>query len=114
MRRLIGDDRWERLPPRTRTERRAEGRALVGELADLRERPAFDAGDIAVPVLAMCGSRGADHHRRAARELEGCSPKRDRSRLPAPVTSGRTPIPDEVAEAWLAHLGVDGLNVGRG
>ncbi len=114
MRRLIGDDRWERLPPRTRTERRAEGRALVGELADLRERPAFDVVDISVPVLAMCGSRGADHHRRAARELEEMLPEARSLEIPGARHFGPNTHPDEVAEAWLAHLNVDGFSVGRG
>ena len=35
MRRLIGDEKWERLPRRRRAARRAEGAAMVGELADL-------------------------------------------------------------------------------
>ena len=114
MRRLIGDDRWDRLPPRTRSERRAEGDALVGELADLRTRPAFEPADIAVPVLAMCGSRGADHHRRAARELEGMLHGARALEIPGARHFGPNTHPDEVAEAWLAHLGVEGLTVGRG
>ena len=114
MRRLIGDDRWERLPSRTRTERRAEGRALVEELADLRKHPAFNSGDIAVPVLAMCGSRGADHHRRAARELEAMLPGAKALEVAGARHFGPNTHPDEVAEAWLVHLGVDGLSVGRG
>lgn len=69
MRRLIGDDRWERLPERTRSERRAEGRVLVGELGTLRNNAPWAAAEIIAPVLALCGSRGADHHRRAAAHL---------------------------------------------
>ena len=34
MRRMIGDEVWERLPASTRDERRADGPALVGEFAD--------------------------------------------------------------------------------
>ena len=33
---MIGDARWDALPERTRATRRAEGAAMVGELADLR------------------------------------------------------------------------------
>ena len=66
MRRLIGDARWEHLPPATRAARRAEGPALVGELIDLREHPPWEAGSITVPVLPMFGERSLDHHRRSA------------------------------------------------
>ena len=114
MRRLIGDARWERLPPRTRAERRAEGRALVEELSDLRRRPAFDPADIAVPVLAMCGSRGADHHRRAARELEAVLPGSRAHEVPGARHFGPNTHPDAVAAAWLDHLGVEGLSVATG
>jgi pimeloyl-ACP methyl ester carboxylesterase len=69
MRRLIGDERWERLPERTRAERRAEGPVLVGELGTLRLAAPWQPEEVTVPVLALCGSRGADHHRRAAAHL---------------------------------------------
>ncbi len=69
MRRLIGDDRWARLPPTTRAARRAEGRAMVEELDELRSRPPWDAGAINVPVIAMRGSDGAEHHRRSTAHL---------------------------------------------
>lgn len=76
MRRLIGDERWERLSPSTRSARRAEGSAMVGELSALRQRPAWDADRIGCPVLALYGEHGAEHHRRAmthlADELPDC------------------------------------------
>jgi pimeloyl-ACP methyl ester carboxylesterase len=64
MRRLIGDQRWEELPERTRQDRRREGPAMVGELADLRLRPAWDPARITAPVLALWGELGAPHHRK--------------------------------------------------
>lgn len=70
MRRLIGDDRWARLPPATRDARRAEGPALVGELSDLREHEPWEPGRIAAPVLPLFGERSLEHHRRSA-ELMG-------------------------------------------
>jgi len=63
MRRIIGVERWEALPERTRTTRRAEGVALVEELADLREHQPWHADRIHVPVVVGCGTRGAAHHR---------------------------------------------------
>jgi pimeloyl-ACP methyl ester carboxylesterase len=64
MRRLIGDARWERLPPATRAARRAEGPALIGELTALAEREPWSPDRIATPVLPMRGERGLEHHLR--------------------------------------------------
>ncbi len=69
MRRLIGNERWEHLSPGTRHARRSEGPAMVGELVDLRARPAWDPARITVPVLAVHGGFGLAHHQRAMQEL---------------------------------------------
>jgi pimeloyl-ACP methyl ester carboxylesterase len=69
MRRLIGDDRWERLPPSTRRSRRREGAAMVGELLDLRARAPWTASAITVPVLAVHGELGQPYHRRGAESI---------------------------------------------
>jgi len=69
MRRLIGDERWSRLPARTRQARRAEGAAMVGELDDLRWQPAWEPKGITAPVVAMRGADGAAHHRRSTAHL---------------------------------------------
>jgi pimeloyl-ACP methyl ester carboxylesterase len=75
MRRMIGDERWERLPAATRRVRRAEGPALLADLRSMRRpEPPYDAGSIACPVVAGCGSRSAAHHRRAARTLAEAVP----------------------------------------
>jgi pimeloyl-ACP methyl ester carboxylesterase len=62
MRRLVGDDVWERLPPATRAARRLEGPALVGELAALAERAPWTPAGVRVPVLPMRGERAVPHH----------------------------------------------------
>lgn len=79
MRRMVGDQRWERLPRRTREARRAEGATLVAELAQLRPpHPApFELTAIRVPVLAAHGTEGADHHGEAARAVAGAVPGAD-------------------------------------
>lgn len=70
MRRMIGDERWERLPPSTRESRRAEGAALVNEMRFVRiDEPPFDLGAIDVPVLAAHGTASADRHQRSAQEV---------------------------------------------
>jgi len=75
LKRFIGDERWERLPQRTKNSRRREGRALVGELSDLRREPAYELSQIRVPVVSAVGSRAGEHVKRAAGLIaEACSP----------------------------------------
>lgn len=69
MRRMLGDERWERLPPSTRRARRDEGATLVAEMGHLRppNPPPFDLADVGRPVLTANGSDGAAHHAESAR-----------------------------------------------
>jgi pimeloyl-ACP methyl ester carboxylesterase len=71
MRRMIGDERWEALPERTRAQRRAEGPALVAELRSIRDgaAPPYDPSAITVPVVAAHGTTSRPHHTRTAEEL---------------------------------------------
>ena len=60
LRRLLGDELWERLPERTRVARRAEGHALVAEMVDLRSRSLAPRGRHragASPATARARSR---------------------------------------------------------
>lgn len=68
MRRIVGDERWERLPRRTREQRRAEGPALLAELRSIRDgaKPPYDPAEVLVPVIAAHGTGSADHHRQTA------------------------------------------------
>ena len=75
MRRMVGDRRWERLPARTRADRRAEGPALVGDLLMVRAGQCpYDPASIGVPVVVACGTGTAAHHAEAARRLAGTVP----------------------------------------
>ncbi len=74
MRRLIGEAGWERLPARTRTTRRAEGAAMVGELRDLQVNRPWQAERIHCRVVLGFGSQGAAHHRHGMRFLHGQFP----------------------------------------
>lgn len=69
MRRLVGDAVWERLPASKRADRRAEGAAMVAELADLRRCAPWDGDRIDVPVLTLCGEHARPHHRAAMESL---------------------------------------------
>lgn len=76
VRRLVGDDKWDQLPESTRARRRAEGAAMVAELADLRRAAPWAPEAIAVPVLALRGEHGRPHHHRGTdwlgRHLDRC------------------------------------------
>ncbi len=76
MRRMVGDERWEALPQRTRDERRAEGPALVAELRSIRPPapPPYDPARLAVPVIAAHGSESRPHHQDTARALAAAAP----------------------------------------
>jgi pimeloyl-ACP methyl ester carboxylesterase len=104
MRRLIGDERWNRLPERTRLERRAEGRALVGELGTLRLRAPWDPAAINVPVLALCGSRGADHHQRSTAYLADVIPDCRSFSVEGARHFGPNTHPDQVADLVKAFI----------
>jgi pimeloyl-ACP methyl ester carboxylesterase len=74
MRRLVGDELWERLPTSTRVARRSEGPAMVAELTDLRQRAPWIGERIGVPVLALCGEQARAHHRQGAETLAAMIP----------------------------------------
>lgn len=70
MRRMIGDDAWAALPESTRASRRAEGPALVSDLAAMRSvGPGLLDAPIRVPVVAGCGTASSGRHQASARAL---------------------------------------------
>jgi pimeloyl-ACP methyl ester carboxylesterase len=77
MRRMVGDERWEDLPQRTRDQRRAEGPALVAELRSIRAPapPPYDPARLSVPVIAAHGSESRPHHQATARALAEAAPR---------------------------------------
>jgi pimeloyl-ACP methyl ester carboxylesterase len=77
LRRMIGDDGWDRLPRGMRAERRAEGPTLIAEIRSLRPPfpVPFEASEITVPVLAAHGSQTRLHHKRATEELAHTAPR---------------------------------------
>jgi pimeloyl-ACP methyl ester carboxylesterase len=71
-RRVVGDESWNRLPRRSREERRADGPALVAELAALRSGgEPFDLRKLQVPVVLGRGESSVPHHVRAVEEMAG-------------------------------------------
>ena len=69
IRRVVGDERWEKLPPSTKEARRAEGATLVAELRSVHGGSPFDPADIRVPTVIGCGTASRDHHLESTRRL---------------------------------------------
>lgn len=97
MRRLIGDERWMKLPPSTRAARRDEGLALISELDALRHGAPWDPARITVPAVAICGSGGAEHHRASAARLAAMLPDCSFVEIEGARHFGPNSHPDEVA-----------------
>jgi len=75
LRHVLGDDRWDLLPERARTDRRSEGPALLADLRSVRpelgQPPPLDLGAIAVPVVIGRGTRSAAYLQAGANRLVG-------------------------------------------
>ncbi len=107
MRRLIGDDRWDRLPPSSREARRAEGPAMIGELADLRRHAPWVSERVTVPVMALRGEHGQQHHRAGAEALAEMLPTATMRTIPDARHFGPNTHPDDVAATvieFVEHL----------
>ncbi len=104
MRRLVGDRVWEQLPAARRAERRAEGPAMLGELADLRRQPPWRAERVTVPVLALHGELARPHHHRAMRYLADLVPDGRAREVPGAGHAGPHTHPSDVAACVVDHL----------
>ncbi|MEY2422925.1 MAG: hypothetical protein QOI95_2992 [Acidimicrobiaceae bacterium] len=69
LRRMLGDERWEGLPEKSKRDRRAEGPTLLAELRSARSEAPYDPAAIMVPVVAGCSTLSREHHRWASHEL---------------------------------------------
>lgn len=77
MERMIGAQRWLRLPPSTRARRRAEGPVLVAEMASASHlEPPPDLAAVKVPLVAARGENAPARHVMAldhlAKVVPGC------------------------------------------
>ncbi len=98
MRRLIGDDRWDRLPLSSRTARRAEGPAMVDELSDLRRHAPWTSERVGVPVLVLHGEHGHAHHRTGSETLASMLPDAELRTVPSARHFGPNTHPDLIAD----------------
>lgn len=94
-RRVAGDDAWERLPPQGRADRRADGPALVAELAAIRrDRPPFDLDSLAVPAVFGRGELSLPHHRGAIDALRAAVPTAEVLEIPGARHGAHLTHPD--------------------
>jgi len=73
LRRFVGDERWERLPQRTKDARRAEGGALRDETMSLRSGCPWGDRRLACPIVSGAGDRSRDDFRRSAEVVSSLS-----------------------------------------
>jgi pimeloyl-ACP methyl ester carboxylesterase len=97
LRRMLGDDRWESLPPKVQASRRAEGRALVGELGSLRAAAPYAFDRLPMPVVAGRGSASRDHHRQAMAELASRVPDGELHDIPGAAHDAHVSHAEEFA-----------------
>jgi pimeloyl-ACP methyl ester carboxylesterase len=97
-RRVVGDAGWDRLSDQARSDRQADGPALVAELADLRRHSApFDVGALRVPLVLGRGGASVWHHRRAIDALVELEPDAEVIEFPASAHGAQLTHPDAFA-----------------
>jgi pimeloyl-ACP methyl ester carboxylesterase len=97
-RRVVGDAGWDRLSDQARADRRADGPALVAELADLRRPSApFDVTALRVPLVLGRGGASVWHHRRSIDALVELEPDAEVIEFPASAHGAQLTHPDAFA-----------------
>ncbi len=70
IRKIAGNQAWDKLPEKSKEQRRAEGTAFMSEVDELYKDPGlFDPTRITVPVLFGQGTLSAPYRRKAVEEL---------------------------------------------
>lgn len=95
MRRVIGDALWERLPEQTKRARRADGAALISDMATVRGEPPLELASVTVPVIAGRGTASAAHHREAVDRLVAAVPHGEPFDIVGAQHGAHTSHPDE-------------------
>jgi pimeloyl-ACP methyl ester carboxylesterase len=97
-RRVVGDAGWDRLSDQSRTDRQADGPALVAELSDIRRHgPPFDLNALRVPLVLGRGENSVWHHRKAIDELAGLVPDSEVIEIPGSAHGAPLSHPDAFA-----------------
>jgi len=98
IRRVAGDNVWERLPEATRRLRRAEGDTLVSDMASLRSGRPFDPKDVSIPVVVGYGGQGYSPAAEWARALAADLPQARLVEVPGAEHGIHVGDPDALAD----------------
>jgi pimeloyl-ACP methyl ester carboxylesterase len=107
MRRMVGDEIWERLPTTTRRRRREEGETLIAEMHTMRGGAPWEPRDIGVPVIVGTGATSRPYWRRGGADLAAALPFGRLAVIPGAGHGAHLTHPIEVAglvrevESWL-------------
>ena len=71
---MVGEGIWNRLPAATRDARRAEGAALLADIAAADGTPRFDPAAVTIPVLVGSGGAGEPYRAGEADDLAAALP----------------------------------------
>lgn len=71
---------------------------MIGELSNLRSQPPWNAERITVPVIALHGEHGQEHHRIGTQRLAEMLPNATWRTVPDARHFGPNTHPDEIAE----------------
>jgi pimeloyl-ACP methyl ester carboxylesterase len=104
MRVIVGDEVWERLPPKTQAARRAEGPAVLADMHDIRTAAPYDPADVTVPVVIARGSESKGQHRLGTDAWRELLPDADLVVIPGAGHGAHLSHPDEFAGVALRAL----------
>jgi pimeloyl-ACP methyl ester carboxylesterase len=98
--RVIGPDRWARLPERIKEQRRREGAALLSDLAIARTDLPFHFDDVLCAV-SVCSGANTDHRfAQSARDLANELTYADRHTIPDAQHGAHLSQPEAFAQ-WV-------------
>lgn len=99
MHRMIGEERWDALPERTKQQRRDEGPALLADLRAIRSLPAapYDVAKLQLPIVAAHGTASRPHHIESIRRLVAEAPDAELHTIEGAGHSAHLSHPDAVA-----------------
>ena len=97
--RMVSPTAWQRLSAQGRAERRADGPALVADMASIRREPPFDVMELSVPVVfGMGGNGSAPHHRAGVAWLGSHVPGASTYEVPGGQHGAHLSHPDHFAD----------------
>ena len=97
-RRMVGNSSWERLPEEAKAARRADGAALVSELAAIRlATPPFDVTTLTVPATFARGDNSLTRHREVVAWLTEHTPDAELVEFPGAGHGAHLTHPDAFA-----------------